>query len=273
MSFVGFQRMNPPSQTGSPSPASFGAVRRIAVMNPKGGCGKTTVATNLASRYAVAGLNAALFDYDPLGASLRWLRARAGALPAVHGVAAHGDPHGGVTRSWQLRVPAGTQRIVHDTPAGLERMQILERIEGVDAILVPVLPSPMDISATADFIRDLLLVGKLRTRNTRVGIISNRVKSNTRAFQALERFLATLDIPLVGQVRETQNYVTAAQTGIGVHELSRQRDERDMNCWLSIMEWLESPWREPEPTTGPTDTEEQQPAASERSTYSTSDSH
>jgi len=273
MSCVGFQRMNPSSQTGSPSPASLAAVRRIAVMNPKGGCGKTTVATNLASGYAVAGLNAALFDYDPLGASMRWLRSRAGSLPPIHGVAAHGDPHSGVTRSWQLRVPAGTQRIVHDTPAGLERMQILERIEGVDAILVPVLPSPMDISATADFIRDLLLVGKLRSRNTRVGIISNRVKSNTRAFQALERFLATLDIPLVGQVRETQNYVAAAQTGIGVHELARQRDERDASCWSGIMEWLESPWREPGPAGEPPDTGRRQAADSRSRLYSFTESH
>jgi chromosome partitioning protein len=216
-------------------------------MNPKGGCGKTTIATNLASRYAVAGLTPTLFDYDSLGASMRWLRFRGASLPPVHGVAAHAGPQSGVTRSWQLRVPAGTQRIIDDTPAGLERMQIQRRIEGVDAILVPVLPSPMDIGATADFIRDLLLIGKLRARNTRVGIISNRVKSNTRAFEALGRFIATLDIPLVGQVRETQNYVAAAQTGLGVHELARQRDERDVDCWQGILDWLETGWRAPSP--------------------------
>ncbi|MGA7802357.1 MAG: ParA family protein, partial [Gammaproteobacteria bacterium] len=190
----------------------------------------------------------------------------------VHAVAAHSGPEQGVTRSWQLRVPAGTQRVIHDTPAGLERMQILDRIEGLDAILVPVLPSPMDIGATADFIRDLLLVGKLRTRNTRVGIISNRVKSNTRAFQALERFLATLDIPLVGQVRETQNYVAAAQNGVGVHELGRPRDERDVTCWTTIIEWLEAGWRIPRAETSEADTQSEQPAAAPWSVYSLTDS-
>lgn len=249
MSLLDTPRMNTPAAADFTSSAVATGFRRIAVMNPKGGCGKTTLATNLASRYAAGGLAPALFDYDPLGASVRWLRSRPGTRPAVHGVSAHGNGQGGVTRSWQLRVPAGTRRIIHDTPAGLERLQILERIEGLDAILVPVLPSPMDISATADFIRDLLLVGKLRTRRIRVGIVPNRVKSNTRAFRALERFLGTLDIPIVGQVRDTQNYVAAAQAGVGIHELPRQRDSRDTHCWSHIVEWLEAGWRQTRPDT------------------------
>ena len=236
--------MTGPVHDGSDAARAQRGVRRIAVMNPKGGCGKTTVATNLASRYAGMGQGTALFDYDPLGASLRWLRHRAGTLPPIQGVAAHEAPQPGMTRSWQLRVGESTRRIIVDTPAGLERRDFGERLQDLDVILIPVLPSPMDIGATADFIRDLLLIGKLRTRRIRVGIVTNRVKANTNAFHTLRRFVDHLDIPVVGQLRETQNYVTAAQQGLGVHELPRA-DSRDGARWQSLVQWLEQPWHEP----------------------------
>jgi chromosome partitioning protein len=221
------------------------SLRRIAVMNPKGGCGKTTVATNLASLYASRGWVTALFDYDPLGASMRWLRARSGTRAAIHGVAAF-DNKSNVTRTWQLRLPEQTQRVIVDTPAGVERQQLTERIRNVDIILIPVLSSPIDIGTTADFIRDLLVIGKVRTRNIRLGIITNRTKPNTRAFQSLERFLRTLNIPVVAHLRDTQNYVTAVQQGLGVHELKSQTASTDTSCWNTAWDWLEGSTNEPD---------------------------
>lgn len=209
-------------------------------MNAKGGCGKTTAATNLASRYAASGVGTALFDYDPLGASMRWVRIRPRPLPAVHGVSAFERSRLNVTRSWQLRVPPGTECAVIDTPAGLDHQALIEHVRSADTILIPVLPSPIDIATTADFIRDVLLVGRARTYRTRLGILTNRVKPNTLAFKALERFLVTLEIPVVAHLRETQNYVAAAQQGVGIHELKGRRTRGDAESWARTVEWLES---------------------------------
>lgn len=213
--------------------------RRIIVINAKGGCGKTTVATNLASAYAAGHLPVALFDHDPQGSSIRWLRRRAAEREPVHGIAAYDRGQANITRSWQLRVPPEIRRMVIDTPAGIKGPELAEHVRGVDAILVPVLPSPIDIQATADFIRDLLLVGKVRTPGVRLGIVANRVRENTLAFRALERFLATLRIPVVARLRDTQNYVHAAEQGVGIHELKSSATQRDLIHWKGLVDWLE----------------------------------
>lgn len=215
------------------------STRRIIVMNAKGGCGKTTVATNLASAYAARGLSAALFDHDPQGSSIRWLRRRDPERAPIHGIAAYDRAQANVTRSWQLRVPPEVRRLVIDTPAGIKGSELVEHVRGVDIILVPVLPSPIDIQATADFIRDLLLVGKVRTPRTRLGIVANRVRENTLAFRALERFLETLRIPVLVRLRETQNYVHAAEQGVGIHELKSYSTGRDVADWQGFIDRLE----------------------------------
>ena len=215
-------------------------LRRIVVMNSKGGCGKTTIATNLASCYARNGYQTALFDYDPQGSSMRWLRSRDESDPGIYGVVAHKSGHNSKTQSWHLRLPIGTQRVIIDTPAGLRETDLLDHVQKVDEIIIPVLPSPIDIHSTADFIRDLLLIGKLRASNTRVNIITNRVRSNTIAFQALNRFLNTLKIPVIAQIKDTQNYVHAAERGQGIHELNKKHLEAEKILWDEILKQLES---------------------------------
>lgn len=216
------------------------SIRRIAVMNPKGGCGKTTLATNLASRYANMGCGTAIFDYDPLGAAMRWLHSRSDHLPAIHGVAAHRAPRGGTTRAWQMRVPHDTGRIVIDTPAGIERLQLMERLRDVDVVLIPVLPSPIDMAATADFVHDLFHMEKQWSGKTRIGAVTNRVKPRTRAFDTLEQFLRSLGIPVVGHVAESQSYINAAQHGMGGHEMGRGAGGKEVACWTGIVEWIEA---------------------------------
>lgn len=215
------------------------SIRRIAVMNPKGGCGKTTLATNLASRYANMGCGTAIFDYDPLGAAMRWLNTRPDDLPAIHGVSAHRAPRGGTTRAWQMRFPHPTGRIVIDTPAGLERMQLTERLRDIDVVLIPVLPSPIDMAATADFVHDLFHLERQWSGRTRIGAVTNRVKPRTRAFDNLEQFLRSLGVPVVGHVPDSQRYINAAQQGMGGHELSRGEGAKEAVCWSGIVEWIE----------------------------------
>ena len=222
---------------------SDASLRRITIINVKGGCGKTTVATNLASAYAKLNINTALLDYDPQGSSMYWLKSRPSDAAQLHGIAAYPEKSATVTRSFQLRLPQDTERAIIDTPAGLTGLALIDQLRSADTILIPVLPSSIDIHATADFIRDLFLIAKIRPQHTRVCIICNRVKANTLSFRALERFLQALNIPVIAQLRETQNYVTSSEKGLGVHELNSRSNQQDIDTWQQVVNWLEN--REP----------------------------
>ena len=214
-------------------------MQRIIILNPKGGSGKTTVATNLAARFATLGKQPVLMDLDPQGSSTRWLQKRSSDLPPIHGIAAY-ERSSSVTRSWQLRIPADSDVVIVDSPAALDAQKLPEVTRGADAILVPVMPSDIDIHAAAKCIADLLLIGKVKRSEGVLGIIANRVRSNTRISQALMRFLGSLDIPLVATLRDTQNYVRAAQTGTGLHEMPRWQVGRDLDDWEELAAWLVS---------------------------------
>lgn len=214
-------------------------MQRIIILNPKGGSGKTTVATNLAARFATLGKQPVLMDLDPQGSSTRWLQKRSRDLPTIHGIAAY-ERSTGVTRSWQLRIPAASDVVIVDSPAALDAQRLPEVTRGADAILVPVMPSDIDIHAAAKCIADLLLIAKVKRSERVLGIIANRVRSNTLISKALMRFLESLDIPLVATLRDTQNYVRAAQTGTGLHEMPRWQVGRDLDDWEELAAWLDS---------------------------------
>lgn len=214
-------------------------LEKIIVLNSKGGCGKTTIATNLASLYSREGFTTALMDYDPQGSSLRWLKVRPKESPEVYAVPAARRQKSTATLSWQLRVPAETSRIIIDAPAGVDDFQLQDFVRQADTILVPVLPSPIDIHAATRFIETLLLVGKVRQHGVRVGVVANRVKQNTRIYRSLQRFLDTLKLPLITTLRDTQHYVRAAERGIGVHELWDKRADTDREQWQPLWQWLE----------------------------------
>jgi chromosome partitioning protein len=209
-------------------------------MNTKGGCGKTTIATNLASYCASRGYATALFDYDKQASSSRWVKVRPSSRPPIHCVAAFEPPRAGITRTWQMKVPLDTRYIITDTPAGYAMVDIEDRVAETDVILIPVLPSSIDIHSTADFIRDLLLIGKARVHNTRLVIVTNRTRIRTRAVEKLERFLNKLDIPVIARIRDTQHYVSAAEQGLGVHELNERDAQKDCETWAELLDWLDS---------------------------------
>lgn len=213
---------------------------RISVMNTKGGCGKTTIATNLASYCASMGYGTALFDYDRQASSSRWVKVRPTSRPPIHCVAAFEPPAVGVTRAWQMRIPEDTRYVITDTPAGYVMVDIEDRVAEADVILIPVLPSSIDIHSTADFIRDLLLIGKARIHNTRLAIVTNRTRIRTRAVEKLERFLNKLDIPVIARIRDTQHYISAAEQGLGIHELDERDAQKDVETWAELLEWLDS---------------------------------
>jgi len=231
---------NPCSNKLTHRKKAHSSVLKITIMNTKGGCGKTTIATNLASHCAFRGYGTALFDYDKQGSSMRWLKGRPSGLPPIHGVAAFEPPRVGITRAWQMRVPQDTRYIITDTPAGYALVDIEDRVAETDIILIPVLPSSIDIHSTADFIRDLLLIGKARVHNTRLAIVTNRTRIRTRAVEKLERFLNKLDIPVIARIRDTQHYVSAAEQGLGIHELTERDAQKDRETWSELLDWLDN---------------------------------
>ena len=214
-------------------------MQRIVILNPKGGSGKTTLASNLAACYAVSGRKPTLMDLDPQGSSTRWLRNRPPRCPPVHGIAAF-EKSVAVTRSWQLRIPAGCTVVIVDTPAALDAQSLPEITRNADAVLVPVMPSDIDIHATAKCIADLLLVAKIRRSEERIGIVANRVRANTLVSQSLMRFLKSLDIPVIATLRDTQNYLRSAESGIGIHEMPRWQASQDLEEWEKLREWLDA---------------------------------
>lgn len=215
------------------------AVRKIVILNPKGGSGKTTIATNLAAYYASSGQPPALMDYDSQGSSTRWLSRRDAHCPYIHGIATY-ENHGGVTRSFALRVPVEVERVVVDTPAAFNKHELLDYVRGADKIVVPVLPSEIDIHAATRTIADLLLVAKIARRDDRLAVVANRVKRNTVVFRSLMKFLESLEIPVAAVLRDTQNYIRSASEGLGLAELKKVEAGKDLVQWKRLVAWLEA---------------------------------
>lgn len=213
--------------------------RKIVVLNPKGGSGKTTVATNLAAYYASAGFCTVLVDHDPQASSSRWLRKRAADLPAIHGIQAF-EKNPRVTRSFLMRLPPGAERVVVDTAAAISAQDMPELVRDADVVLVPVLPSDIDIHACSKCIADLLLVAKIKRRDHRIGVIANRTRRNTVVLQTLLRFLGTLEIPVVTTLRDSHNYLRAAERGHGLHEMKNYLVRDDVATWQPLVDWLEA---------------------------------
>jgi len=216
-------------------------LQRIVILNPKGGCGKTTLATNLASYFALRGPLPTLLDFDPQGASMRWLEKRSNNRPPIHGIAGYKNPMN-ATRTLQL--PQETRRLIIDSPAALEGPEIHDLIYEASNILIPVMPSPIDIRAAAKFIAELLLVAQLDRGEIQVGIVANRTRKNTKSLHQLMRFLTSLKIPIIAMLRDSQNFVAAVEEGIGIYELPHYKAKRDIFQMARIVSWLDR-WHAP----------------------------
>jgi chromosome partitioning protein len=207
-------------------------MQTILCMNAKGGSGKTTIATNLATWYADDGRQVALMDFDPQRSALDWLVARDDyeGIPAIEAVDAV---------SGEARAAHGTEVALLDAPSGLYGAQLTPLLRRADVLLVPVLPSPIDMRAATRFIEELMKSGRISRGQTRIGLIANRVRENTRIFHALEDFLTRFDVPLLTHLRESQNYIRAAETGLGLFELAPSQVAVDVEQWDPVVEWLQ----------------------------------
>ena len=206
-------------------------MRRIMVLNAKGGCGKTTLATNLASYYASSGERVTLVDFDSQSSSLDWLAVRPAALAPIGACQA---------REGELLLPHKSGYLIMDLPAGVHGKALKPYVKLAQSVLIPVLPSPLDMRATARFIEELLLLGRVSRERTRIAVVANRVREHTLIYHSLERFLTSLQIPFLTALRDSQNYIRAAEQGVGIFELPPSQVEHDLEQWQPIVAWLAS---------------------------------
>jgi len=203
------------------------------IANPKGGCGKTTLATNLAGFFARRGHRVMLGDIDRQQSSREWLKLRPEALPPI--------------RSWDIapgepaRPPKDTSRVVLDTPAGLHGKKLDVVVKSIHRVIVPLQPSIFDILATRAFLDELLEEKAVRNQKTFIAVVGMRVDARTRAAHELERFLEGLDVPVLGFLRDTQVYVQAAAHGLTLFDLSPARAALDLPQWQGIIDWVDAP--------------------------------
>ncbi|MCF6235257.1 MAG: AAA family ATPase [Gammaproteobacteria bacterium] len=221
-------------------------MQRIIVMNSKGGCGKTTIATNLASYYASKGLNTALFDYDPQGSSTEWLRQRSVDMPDIYGVVGYRTRTAqSSTQAWKLKVPLDTQRIVLDMPGGIKAHELSAHVKNINAVIIPVLPSSIDMAATARFVRELIFATRLRRNKTPVFFVGNRVHQHANTFHKLEAFLDDMSIPVAANFKDSLDYVRAAETGIGIHEMTCQSVQHERASWDEMIGKIDAALKSP----------------------------
>jgi chromosome partitioning protein len=206
-------------------------MRAVLVANPKGGCGKTTLATNLAAGLSHRDERVALWDLDRQKSSLEWLALRPSALPPISALGRKDD--------LDERLPRKSAWLIIDSPAGLHGKNLSLAIKPVQHVLVPIQPSLFDMAATRDFLAVLKEEKKARKHENFIGIVGMRVDPRTRAAATLKTFLGQFDLPIVAHIRDTQHYANAAFTGQSIFDLPPYLGERDAAQWEPLLTWLE----------------------------------
>ncbi len=196
-------------------------MKSILVANPKGGSGKTTLATNLAGYFASQGRQVVLTDLDRQQSSAGWLKRRPPQLPTIHS-----------------HPPAKPDWLVIDSPAGLHGDKLVAAIKLAEVVIVPVQPSAFDMAATGDFLEVLREVKAVRKEKSLVAMIGMRVDARTRSATELAEFLLAADFPVLTYLRDAQIYVQCANQGYSLFDLSHARAARDVEQWQPLLEWI-----------------------------------
>jgi chromosome partitioning protein len=212
-------------------------MRNIMVINSKGGSGKSTVATNLASYFASQNKKVVMMDYDPQRSSLSWLEVRSSARPPIQGIAAY--------KKNAQRPGRKTDFVIHDVPAGLHGGQLSKMISKAQTILIPVLPSPIDMRAASDFIAEIKKLAPVQRKRAKLALVANRSRDYTNIYWELDDFLSKQRIPFLTMLRDSQNYIKAAERGLGIFEMAPAATELDREMWEPIIKWVKSKRSQP----------------------------
>ncbi len=212
-------------------------MRSILILNPKGGCGKTTLATNLAGYYASRGKSVALVDFDTQGSSMDWLAARPEDRAPIHAINAC---------EGAVRPPRDTDYLILDAPAAIHGRELANLMRRAETLVIPVLPSPLDVRAATRFIQELKAVRKVINKDIKLSTVANRVREQTLAAHSLNEYLQRQSLPdgrklpFLAVLRASQNYVRAAARGLSVFEMAPSLTQTDRDMWLPLLRWLNS---------------------------------
>ncbi len=219
-------------------------MRSILVLNAKGGSGKTTVATNLAGYYASEGAKVTLADFDPQGSSIDWLAQRPDSFPQIRGVEAFNRG---------LRVARGTEVLVIDAPSRTHDEQLAALLKRAHTVIIPVVPSPVDLRAAHRFINELRDIRATMTNDVKIATVASRVRDLGRHTDKLEDFLYDIRLPsgrrfpFLTLLRQSSHYLKAAERGISIFEFAPLATAADREYWQPLLRWLASPRSLPTP--------------------------
>lgn len=213
-------------------------MRHIMVLNAKGGSGKTTLATNLASYFSVVeGKEVVLADMDPQGSSMAWLEARSAGRPPIKGVAGYKDA---------VRPGRNTDYVIVDAPAAVHGRDLANLLRRAETIVIPVLPSPIDMRAVAGFLEELRGSARVSSKQAKIALVANRVREYTNIWHELENFLdAFKGVPVLTHLRDSMNYIRAAERGLGIFEMAPHGTQLDREQWEPLLKWLKSKRSQP----------------------------
>lgn len=206
-------------------------MKAILIANPKGGSGKTTLATNLAGSLAVGKQKVFLWDLDRQHSSRNWLAIRPADRPVIHGLDAKDDD--------ESSMPTSSSWLILDSAAGLHGKNLAHALKIAHKIIIPVQPSVFDMAATSAFLQTLLEEKAVRKHKTSIGIVGMRVNPRTRAAATLEAFLAQFNLPVLTYLRDTQVYVNAAFNGLSLFDLPEYLSGKDLQQWQPILDWID----------------------------------
>ena len=204
-------------------------MRSILVLNSKGGSGKTTIATNLASFFASIGKSVALVDLDAQQSSISWLKARSSAKPPIIGIKGYGE-----------KVKRGVDYKIIDAPAGLQGAALTKVLNMAESVIIPVLPSPIDMRAAEDFIKNIKKHSRVVKKKSKIALVANRGRDYTNIYWELDDFLERQKIPFLTMIRDSQNFIRGAEKGLGIYEMGHAMTEVDREYFEPIIDWLNS---------------------------------
>ena len=205
-------------------------------MNPKGGSGKTTISTNLASYFSKCGEITTLMDLDPQGSSVFWAHKRPNSASDIQLVDAHNSPHN-VTRSWAIQPPRNTEVLVLDTPARPDLTNLSPLLREASVILIPVLPSEFDLHSVANTVQQLR---RMLPSQKNIALIINRTTKNSGVHKIADKLSKQLNLPVITHLRDTRNYTQTVSRGLGVFDMDGTHYENEKTDILKIAEWCEA---------------------------------
>lgn len=198
-------------------------MKNILVANPKGGCGKSTLATNLAGYFAMRGKKVLLQDLDRQQSAANWLARRPSEAPPIYANSKQATKF-----DW----------VITDSPAGLRDDKLADAVKAADFVIVPIQPSAFDIGATSDFLEVLAAEKSIRKNKTFIALIGMRVNLRTHSAIKLATFMQEANLPVLAYLRNAQTYITAAEQGLSIFDMRASLVEQDVAQWKHLLQWI-----------------------------------